>query len=495
MKFVWAAAFVTAALVQAHAVVDWRSPDLCRDMEKAMCMPGAVFDGTGTASNTDTEDDAYNRNSEAFRVTALARVSGEFERELTGNPAFLETAMSTWPQPPIRGCEPGGDRSICRRELAAKIAEYVIDEAIRGYYGDAPNPRRSNSENSLGGVPRRDFSLERFERLIQNPVYRAMVTRMNRDLFFASNQEDTAKRIERIRPWVQGKLIQLVQRSGLDQSQKRVMIDRIEKIRFDLVAGCRAQSGPVTLTSYLSDNAGYIPHENAFTICPGTFTASTSDFGLLYTIGHELGHALDFCNLHVPVGPRGTRNYSAGLPPYTDQLNRERGEEQYALRRLLKCLRDRDSVEARPADETSIDRPIWPQAVVLRTPKPVQRQRYPTYCRTAERDQASEAISDWFGAEIMTAYIQEHYDLSQEQYRKGVANIYRTSCPPGNGRDEGSGVHPSISRRVNRIILTHPELRKRMGCERVPTPARYCSLDATDTVPVRRTDAPARANE
>ncbi|MCB0385498.1 MAG: hypothetical protein KDD43_08900 [Bdellovibrionales bacterium] len=108
--------------------------------------------------------------------------------------------------------------------------------------------------------------------------------------------------------------------------------------------------------------------------------------------------------------------------------------------------------------------------------------RYPQCTGPNKSSQMGEAISDWLGAEVLGEHLKGKRLKSKEDRLAGIGVFAAALCedrkilsrPLTTSMDVMSaassdweahkGKHPPSARRINEVILRHPEVRKALGC-------------------------------
>ncbi len=171
---------------------------------------------------------------------------------------------------------------------------------------------------------------------------------------------------------------------------------------------------------------------------------------------------------------------AAGL---TEERKKELQRKKEDLEDQLQSLQD-DLAEALSKQKTPAPPTPFPFPFPIpggKTPPQIIETPDSPFCTG---DQIGETFSDWIAAEVLPEYMSLHYpDLTEKQYRLGYSNVFRGSCNHANPEQSfmsaGLDVHPEESDRVNKIILTHPKIRKQMGCDpKPPAQSTYCSPKA-----------------
>ncbi len=156
------------------------------------------------------------------------------------------------------------------------------------------------------------------------------------------------------------------------------------------------------------------------------FTAK-SWFNIVFTLGHELGHSIDPCEI---------RQARLSYPAYD---------------RLTACF--------------------------LRTGV-VKTSKLRTEC--AENDQLSEAFADWIAAKVSAEALKNFSnEFHGPQLVNAAENGVRDLCEQEDSADPGEldeDDHPSPRVRIERIYGSNPDIRNLLGCEK--TSADYCSFES-----------------
>jgi len=153
--------------------------------------------------------------------------------------------------------------------------------------------------------------------------------------------------------------------------------------------------------------------------------AVSSQYNLVFTIAHELGHSIDPCEV---------KSLAIAIPSY-DRLNA--------------CFLAEGWVETR-------------------------RNRQ----ECGENDQLSEAFADWIAAQVV-ADAMEFFaaDYDRHQLQDSIVNSVRDLCEQGESlREPDSTFHPTPQVRIERIFGHQPKLRALLGCARKQP---YCGFDWT----------------
>ncbi len=164
------------------------------------------------------------------------------------------------------------------------------------------------------------------------------------------------------------------------------------------------------------------------------FFTSRSYFNLVFTLGHELAHSIDPCELKITA--------QAVLPAYE---------------RLSACLIRKGTVALRP------DR---------------------TEC--GKNDQLSETFADWFATQVTAEALRRFStEFHGQQLLNAATNAVRDLCEPENGVGDELDLefHPSPQIRIDRILGDNTQVRDVLGC--APRPAsEVCSFETKSGIPL-----------
>ena len=158
------------------------------------------------------------------------------------------------------------------------------------------------------------------------------------------------------------------------------------------------------------------------------FTAK-SWFNIVFTLGHELGHSIDPCEI---------RQARLSYPAYD---------------RLTACF--------------------------LRTGL-VKTTKLRTEC--AENDQLSETFADWIAAKVSAEALKNFSnEFHGPQLVNAAENSVRDLCEqddPSDPTDLDEDNHPSPRVRIERIYGANPEIRNLLGCEKISPSTDYCGFES-----------------
>ncbi|WP_413586453.1 hypothetical protein [Bdellovibrio sp. HCB274] len=223
-------------------------------------------------------------------------------------------------------------------------------------------------------------------------------------------------------PAVQKAFIKKISSLPVDESARTAIIAKLNGVKFS--TSCEDLSA--SLDPSLWPNSFYSPTENTFYLCKAK--PGMSEFAVAKMISEELS---------AMVNPCGIDNIIR-LPKEKTQAQ---SESAYPVKGVISCLRSEKSVGAKRNEASSF--------------------QDAGFCMN---DQVTRAFTDWMTTEVVTDYISTKYkDLSQSQWRQGVANAYRDECAYGR-MDDGFADDPDFTSRINGIVGANPDLRKKIGC-------------------------------
>jgi hypothetical protein len=331
--------------------------------------------------------------------------------------------------------------------------------------------------------------------IMQNETYQSVVKELTNQAQTDLSDPVAEKKIkEKIFPQIKSLMIERINELQVPDEQKKFMVGKIKSVQFagsnctelgQNDGGSSVGNSGEVVSSLLVPNAFYDTARNTFKFCSGYLLQSTSEFQIAMTIGHELSHSIDPCQIASGPTDMGFK--------YKNSDDLEKMEQEFPLKNVITCLRDPSSVEAKnltmekpvqggiggykkhPIPDGS-SYPVYPSPGVQfgMVGQPVRQK--PTFCNG---DQVTESFSDWMGAEVLPRYIQKNYNLTPEQYREGYANVHRVICwsYPDTSDNFNYQVHPAIGKRINKIMLVNPKIRTQMGCPEKHSENVYCDSD------------------
>jgi hypothetical protein len=448
-KIVLALSFALASLLWTSNLHAERQPLECRDLNTATCLPEGLDDGTGirrspaeTRVRTAEADERLRRNlrlrleefvnseeGEHIRNTAIEAAGLDLEEDCSGDQAARCASIAV-----------GHTEEVMLSKMGIRSAEVYRQPSLAGLMPIMENQRLAEIEQSLSNERRNSL------------VDRNQVRRTTEVLF----------------PRVKNQFIELLNDLPIEDGVRRRMVAKIRNMRIQ-ESNCAEGYGSNQAT--MVPNAFYFPEKNLVQICEGYLLTSSSEFKLVGVMAHEIGHALDPCN----IADSGVFNYKPDSPWL----------DQYPIPGLARCLsqhsptEDQENVSRRSSGYGG-ERGMYPGSVA--PPTRDGRSNSKTFdkasCRNAH---LGELCGDWFAAEILPRYVKTHLsNLTPTQIRAGYANVERGSC--GSRGGPGS-THPASELRTNAIIGSHPEIRSQMGCTQPPR-KRYPYCDGRTTQPI-----------
>jgi hypothetical protein len=160
------------------------------------------------------------------------------------------------------------------------------------------------------------------------------------------------------------------------------------------------------------------------------FTAK-SWFNMVFTMGHELGHSIDPCEI---------RNARLSFPAYD---------------RLEACFQKTGIVA------TSKNR-----------------------AECENNDQLSEAFADWIGTQVVSDALRIFSaEFHGTQLVNAASNSVRDLCEQDDANDLDTSDHPPPVVRIEKIFGNQPGIRSVLGCSvPVPSQSQYCGFDSDVTL-------------
>lgn len=398
---------------QAQISCEKNDEDICANMINHVCKEGTFFDGSGSASSTGgLEEKKHNlkvKYKRIFKEQILKDFNASAKRD------FRDLVFAGFRTDPK-----------CSGSCELKIAESYADFFVEKNFPDSNSSIYSN------------FDIAFLNKLNSHPNNKQLLgllkTRVSDDVL----QKNAYKKIsERIFPDVQMLISNLIKDKIKNKDLQASMIKRISSIKFK-GADCnwlrsKDEGKEPSVEELFKVNAFYNPQDNSFSYCNGLLLTSDSDFQISYVIAHELAHSLDPCQL--PESLKGQFQYS-------NPSDVQKCEREYPFPGLIECLRSKESVQA-----------------IRKNSKDVGMGK--VFCN--QSDQITEAFADWVGFEVVPRYISlRHSALSTLNVRTGYTNIFRNLC---NNSHSGFDEHVELSRKINFLLLTQPQIRRQMKCD------------------------------
>ncbi len=244
---------------------------------------------------------------------------------------------------------------------------------------------------------------------------------VDRELALRIYTPQTRKKLDATFEWVLQTMIRWIDRQGphvFSTREKRVLKKRLRAVRLE-------EPPPEMLTKNdiyyerLRDGSMRLRVGGAYVL------SVTSWFNQVFTLAHELAHAIDPCEM---------RNIGLSLPAYD---------------RLAGCFQRQGLVEA-----GRLRKECW------------------------KNDHLSETFADWMAVEVVGEGLRKFAtEFDRPQLLAAASNSVRDLCAPEDGHDQEVDVtfHPSPAIRIERIFGENPTVREVLGCgEQV---VGYCGVE------------------
>jgi len=339
------------------------------------------------------------------------------------------------------------------------------------------------------------------------------------------NQERLQKEVNRTQGLfndAQKRIVQLLQKKKTPGNSAEIenMISRIKSVRFETPD---IKMNPSALVEYgcESANAYFDPESGGVKVCPQLM--NLPDSTLLFTLAHELGHAIDPCRMSF-----GLAKTQRVVPEWMDPITLPAGPvttpavppSKNPLKSVIACLQSPGSIGAHVPTKEDLLKDIdmeFESLKELAAQESVPGEEKLTdlgesnfteekkkindhyadflYCEElAGQKHMQEAFADWVGTEVVADKVSSISDpqkareyafassaffmgadcanLRQSLTTKMVAAV-KKSCPDLAAKMESFGTatdsltelsHPASSRRVNKILFSHPTLQKALNC-------------------------------
>jgi hypothetical protein len=336
---------------------------------------------------------------------------------------------------------------------------------------------------------------------------------VTRDISEKSTPIDQVALLQKIKPYIAAEIRRGIRNSG-DQANKISILNGI------VLEEDSSNGHPVI-------EPGWSYFDGKMYYNPKAVATNNSLFNIVSAMGHEIGHSLDPCT-YSPAGPYPTgsiqppfpyesviaclrdprggnaktfekwlenkisrpssKRASALYPRFVAEYKSFGGEPNDWYMNELNAICLQGKSESNPSQLEDILYHLPPERLTeLRAACPPLQSTIDEMLKAApppgeenycsRNDQIGEAFADVFGIELTANHIEEitGKTFTQDQYRAGFANMARDLC---QGTREDSGFfneHPAVPDRFA-LIMAHPVVRRKMGCEAVPSPRRACTL-------------------
>jgi hypothetical protein len=260
-----------------------------------------------------------------------------------------------------------------------------------------------------------------------------------RQIYTPSNVD----RIESANRWVKNVLERIIDNepeSIFTSSEKEILKDRLQKTELEL---------PFPVSNYGEENYLFTKNDVFYErtvdgkmrlrVGGAYFFTARSWFNQVFTLGHELAHSIDPCEL---------RSAHIAIPAYD---------------RLAACFMDHGLVDVR---------------------------RGRSEC--GENDQLSETFADWFAVQVTAEALKGFsMEFHGQALLNAATNAVRDLCEQ-NDPDfvEDTDYHPTPKVRISKIFGKNPQIREILGCVNIsqirsPTNSdkTYCGFDYQAELP------------
>ena len=435
---------------------------VCNDLARFSAAPGEYDDGTGIAYSPGK----VNETLQALKAKEFATYQAAYLKALKA-PPFRKRILDLTGIASHPGCEKPDTASVqCLKNASAELAKISLGRAFLST-GSGRNREPGGDITDFDLLIHDDTFLKTEKQLIESS--RSKIT----------NKAMSKKIEEDIFPKVRKILVGVLEKNIQDPELKKNIMEKVNSIRYagsdcsDFFADPKGNS----VAGLAIPNAFYQRITNSFKFCNGFLLQNQSAFQIAFTIAHELAHSIDPCGIVVDAENKRF--------DYVKPKDREFCEQAYPFKGLIPCLRGSDSIQAKtlepasdlgplgripglPPPEKQNDKPKPDDSILppVRKQGPQLSDRSP-FC--TKDDQISEAFADRIAIEVTPAFIKQEYKdrkppLTKENYQIGYSNVFRDVIGYKDAVDEKFDEHPDTKDRINKIILTHPEVREQMGC-------------------------------
>ncbi len=426
-------------------------PSYCNDLFSVACSPGETKDLTGTATNG---------VSESFLDTAiqndLPTTARDFKKIIQdpNQKYFRKMALETLAFKNSPECQFQDPKNIedCDKKISEGLAQFASIKISQ------KSKTRSIQFNG---------NLEDLTLLQENSNFKNVLHGMKARLSDTLKVKELEKKVELdIFPTAKQLLQNKISSFPVDDKMKDYLVTKIKSMNYS-GNDCfkdRNKRDQISIDSALITNAAYVPKGNEFLTCNGILFAGQSDFTLLWSTTHEIAHSIDPCGIQMALSGENIKY---------DRKNLDKAESQYINPNLLKCLRNKDSVEAKRNE-----------GVVAAGQRRLFGSDDKMFCKD---DQIGESTADWLATEVIADYINKNFEnIQPDEALRAISNITKPLCPKSNQSSQPFfDMHPKTADRVNRIILAQPRIRQALGCSDFRAPAGYC--DGYGSRPIRVT--------
>lgn len=466
----------------------------CFNLVPMACKAEKAFDGTGSTALTNELFTTKQLNQIDFKIQS--ELEAEFKNNENQYFIGLNIAAANLDQDPnciYENNVPTPFNESCKNKLFPKLKN-LYKNAI-----DLPGEELEKTTN-----------LQNLSLLMQHPSTKKILNISSNFSFNFIQKENRKFDVEKkIFPRVISILENIVNNFSIPSGTKNILISKIKSIRF---GGTDCNKNNTNSILGLTDENAYLENYE-FKICNGLLSKSNSELALAMIIAHELQHAIDTCEVtKIPF----LKNKSN---PKTPEYMGSEADKNHLYSNLIRCFRSPKSVEAKYFDVNLLQ--DGDRFTVLNQLKELhgESENYPyNYCLFGFQkkldakenelnnvsalkkqfqyvphnindlviigDQSIETMSDWMAAEVGAQYMEKYFpNLTTQNYRQAYANFGKILCSENeelNNEKDTFDIHPTLSRRLNKIILANPKIRQQMKCPELNTKTseiKYCSME------------------
>lgn len=425
------------------------SNNICTDLAKYACAPISYDDGTG--------------KSASFEFGKKEKVRDELQKQVKKEMSNLVDSLVGTQLEKDYLSSFGLDQDTCLD--SKKISKQCRDALIDSLSQFAMDVEFSGKE--MKDLRKKtDFNpeLEDMVYIYTNPNFTDSLEKINQE--FPSVNHDALKQKIKDDYFPQMKKIFIQQINSLpvsSEENRKKLIAKIDSIKLSTKA-CR--SNKAVESEFI--NAHYTPYLREIQLCEGLFNSSSSLFSIIGVLSHELAHSIDPCSISNST-PNSRILYT--------KTNQAEMDIEYPIKNIISCLRSYDSIAAGP--------------FIVKSNTNLYINY--SYCESDDleyerEEQIGESFSDWAGLNILFEFMDQHEKAGHKlNWKNGIMNIFKPFCLPAHERLHVSNdnliSHPATDNRINRLLLPHPVVQNKLGCEAGQTQAKYC--DPKTYVPIK----------
>ncbi|MEZ4819777.1 MAG: hypothetical protein R3A45_07745 [Bdellovibrionota bacterium] len=467
--------------------------DLCRELSAFTFAPGSYHDGTGIARTPVAMEYLKLELMQKYK----ADVDAYFTSVLTSSDHVYFNKIVL--QSLSIACDPSCEKMLQTGVLAGQPLINAKEKLIQIFF-DALLPTRDQLEDmhiQAKGVDN-GKKVDPLSFVIHNDVFLTKKDAIRIQIKKDYGIQDTKTILTHLFPQVKSMVAQVMQERVPNLEDQQRMIEKIEAITLK-EASCSEVIAPkpkdeITLHDDLILNAAYNGIGNTMVYCDGLHFNNQSLFSMVFILAHEMAHAVDPCM--ISIGPPAYRFN------YTHTADANKAMDEYPIQNVLACLRSEQSMGAMRNDTSTMGvRVISANSDQSQSSDAADgdEQEQDNHTESASKysldhspfclnndegkvDQITEAFADWVGTEVIAHYSQTHLadTLEPMQFKYGYANIFRPMASEGEKVEDKdkktipSDSHSEMYRRIDKMILAHPTIRRFMNCPERPETLWYC---------------------